>query len=67
MSHKNKRLFEKAHESPNRQVGCFHFGLLERGRRLPVIPQPAGWGYFIPAYSAGEHTNRKWTEPLCVG
>ena len=53
MSHKNKRLFEKAHESPNRQVGGLSLRPTGTGRRLPAIPQPEGWGYFIPAYSAG--------------
>jgi hypothetical protein len=39
---------------PTGRLGCFHFGLLETGRQLPAIPQPEGWGYFIPAYNAGK-------------
>ena len=40
-------------ESPNRQVGDISRQptASERRRLSPVIPQPAGWGYFTPAYN----------------
>jgi hypothetical protein len=41
---------EGAPESPNRQVGDRSFLPTRQSRGGSRIPQPAGWGSFIPAY-----------------
>src|SRR6185369_992650 len=48
-----KRRRSQAPKSPNRQVGDRSFLPKEAPQPSSQIPQPEGWGSFIPAYKKG--------------